>query len=189
MIWLLLGLAAFLLPHSLRVFAPGLREARIRDHGALRWKMAYSIVAIAGFALLVWGFSMARAQPVLVWAPPTAMRHVAALLTLPAFILLVAAYVPRNHFKARLGHPMLLAVKLWALAHLLASGWLHSMLLAGAFLVWAVVLFRDARRRPGPAPAPGSVPGTLACVMLGGVAWVVFAMWAHVWLIGRAPFG
>ena len=81
------------------------------------------------------------------WLPPVAMRHIAALLTLVAFILLVAAYVPRNGIKARLHHPMVIGVKVWAFAHLLANGNLADVVLFGAFLVWAALSFRAARGR------------------------------------------
>ena len=146
--------------------------------------------AVASFVLLVWGYGEARQAPVLVWLPPPGLRHAAALLTLPAFVLLVAAYVPRNHLKARLGHPMLLAVKLWAAAHLLVNGWLHGMLLFGAFLVWAVLTFRSARRRAMPAsPPPTSALATLVSVLLGVAGWAGFALYLHLQWIGVAPFG
>jgi uncharacterized membrane protein len=190
MTWLILGLLLFLGVHSVRALAPSWREARIASIGARPWKGLYSVLAIAGFALLVWGYGQARADaPVLLWMPPAGLRHAAALLTLPAFILLVAAYVPRNHLKARLGHPMLLAVKLWAAAHLLVSGWLHAVILFGAFLAWAMVAYRAARRRE-PAPRSGGTwTGTLIAVVIGTAAWAAFAFHLHARWIGVAPFG
>lgn len=191
MLPLLLGLLVFLGVHSLQALAPAFREAQVQRWGAGGWKLAYSLVSLAGLVLIVYGYGLARADPVLVWSPPIAMRHVAALLTLPAFILLAAAYVPRNHFKARLGHPMLLAVKLWALAHLLAVGWLHAMVLTGAFLAWAVLAFRQARRRQPAAGAAArpTVVGSSLSVIIGAVAWGAFAMHLHLRVIGVAPFG
>jgi uncharacterized membrane protein len=120
------------------------------------------------------------------------MRHIAALLTLFAFVLLAAAYVPRNGIKARLHHPMVLGVKVWALAHLLANQFLHDLLLFGGFLAWAVLSFRAARQRDraaGTTYPPGTVVGTVATVVIGVVAWAVFAMWAHGLLFGVRPFG
>lgn len=190
MLVLLLGLLLFLGVHSLRALAPGFREACIRSSGATSWKIAFGLLSLAGLLLIFYGYGIARAEPVLVWSPPAGMRHLAALLTLPAFILLVATYVPRNHFKARLGHPMLLAVKLWALAHLLAVGSLHAMVLAGAFLAWAVLAFRQARRREpalGAAAGPTVVGSSLA-VIIGAVSWGAFAMHLHLRWIGVAPF-
>ncbi len=115
----------------------------------------------------------------------------ASLLTLLALVLLAAAFVPRNGLKARLGHPMLLAVKLWALAHLLSNGTLADKLLFGAFLVWAVLAFRAARQRDRAAalvqPA-GTLPGTLATVVAGVGLWALFAFWLHAVLFGVAPF-
>lgn len=190
MLVLLLGLLLFLGVHSVRALAPGFREAHIKAWGATGWKIGYSLLSLAGLLLIIHGYGVARVEPVLVWSPPMGMRHLAALLTLPAFILLAAAYVPRNHFKARLGHPMLIAVKLWALAHLLAVGWLHTIVLAGAFLAWAVLAFRQARRREpgvGAAVRP-TVVGSSVAVIIGALAWGLFVMHLHLRLIGVAPF-
>ncbi len=192
MIYLILGLLAFLGLHSLRMLVPDWRAGLIRRWGERSWKLGFSVLAIAAFVLLLWGYGQARADSVLIWLPPSGLRHVAALLTLPAFVLLVAAYLPANHFKARLGHPMLLAVKLWALAHLLANGWLHAMLLFGGFLLWAVLDFRDARRRDrraGSVVVAGRASVTVSAVVLGVAAWAGFAFHLHARWIGVAPFG
>ena len=122
---LILGLVLFLGVHSTRIVADGWRTAMRARLGGGAWKGLYALLSIAGFVLLVWGYGLARQQPVALWQPPAGMRHVAALLTLIAFVLLAAAYVPRNAIKARLHHPMVLAVKVWALAHLLANGKTH----------------------------------------------------------------
>ena len=107
-----------------------------------------------------------------------------------AFVLLVAAYVPRNGIRARVQHPMLLGTMTWSIAHLLLSGWLHSMVLFGAFLLWALADFASARARPVPpaASAPRSLPATIAPILIGLIACAVFALWLHLPLIGRAPF-
>ena len=192
MIWLLLGLLLFLGSHSLRLLAPAVRDNWRSRLGPNGWRVLFSLVSIAAFIVLIYGFGQARATPTLIWSPPTFMRHLAALLTLPAFILLVAAYVPGNHFKAWIGHPMLAGVKLWALAHLLANGMLHDLLLFGAFLVWAIADFAVSRRRDRSAgvryPAGQLLP-TLISVVVGGGLWAAFALYLHVRWIGVAPFG
>ena len=189
MVWLILGLLVFLGVHSLRALAPAWRKARIQVMGERGWKLAFSVVSIVGFVLLLWGYGQARSEGgVLLWSPPLALRHVVALLTLPAFVLLAAAYVPRNHLKARLGHPMMLAVKLWAFAHLLVNGTLHDVLLFGGFLLWAVLVFRAARRREPASGSGGTAVGTLLSVVIGVVAWVAVAFYLHLRLIGVAPF-
>ena len=138
----------------------------------------------------MWGFGLARQQPVALWTPPFFMRHVAWLLTLIAFILLAATYVPRNAIKARLHHPMVLAVMFWAVAHLLANGNLAHAVLFGGFLLWAVWSFFAARERDRAAgtlyPA-GTPSGTAMTVLVGSAAWAVFAFWAHGVLIGVRP--
>ena len=189
---LILGLVLFLGVHSLRVFGEdgrnGLR-ARLGEGG---YKGLYTVLSLAGFALILWGYGMAREAPVLLWLPPRWTRHLAALLTIPAFVLLAATYVPGNSIKARLHHPMMLGIKTWALAHLLANGTLAQVLLFGSFLVWAALSFRAARQRDrvgGVAYAPGRLGPTLVTVAVGLVAWAVFAFWAHAALIGVRPFG
>jgi uncharacterized membrane protein len=178
MTMLILGLVLFLGVHSIRIVADGWRSAMIGRMGELPWKAVYALLSIAGFVLIVWGFGLARQQPVQLWMPPRGMRHLAALLTLVSFILIAAAYVPRNAIKARLHHPMVLGVKVWALAHLLANGNLAHVVLFGAFLVWAVLSFRAARARDraaGTVYAAGSTAGTLATLVVGVAGWALFA--------------
>ena len=189
---LILGLVIFLGVHSTRIVADGWRSATIAGRGEMAWKGLYSLLSIAGFVLIVWGFGLARQQPVLLWNPPVWTRHLAALLLLPAFVLLTAAYVPGNAIKAKVHHPMVLGVKTWALAHLIANRWLAGAVLFASFLVWAVFSFRAARARDraaGTVYAPGRLVPTLVTVVVGLVLWAVFAMWAHGWLIGVRPFG
>lgn len=189
---LVLGLVLFLGVHSTRIVAEGWRTRRIAHWGYGPWKGLYSLVSVAGLVLLVWGYGLARQQPVLLWTPPRGMNHLAALLTLVAFVLLAAAYVPRNSIKARLHHPMMLGVKVWALAHLLANGTLADVVLFGSFLLWAVLAFRAARQRDrlaGAAYPPGQPAGTLATLAVGALAWAVFAFWLHAWLFGVRPLG
>jgi uncharacterized membrane protein len=192
MTMLILGLVLFLGVHSIRIVADGWRSAMIGRMGELPWKAVYALLSIAGFVLIVWGFGLARQQPVQLWMPPRGMRHLASLLTLISFVLIAAAYVPRNAIKARLHHPMVLGVKVWALAHLLANGNLAHVVLFGAFLVWAVLSFRAARARDraaGTVYPAGSTAGTLGAVVAGAALWAVFAFWAHGALIGIRPIG
>ena len=120
------------------------------------------------------------------------MRHLAALLMLASFVLLTAAYVPGNRIKARLRHPMVLGVKAWALAHLLANGQLLHLVVFGAFLVWAVLDYRAARQRDRVQPATaaiGTAGATGVTIAIGVVAWLVFTLWLHGLLIGVRPLG
>ena len=192
MSYLVLGLVLFLGVHSVRIVADGWRTQMRARMGELPWKGLYSLASILGLALIVWGYGLARQQPVVLWNPPVGMRHAASLLTLIAFVLLAAAYVPRNVFKAKLHHPMVLSVKVWALAHLLSNGNLADVVLFGAFLLWAVLSFRAARQRDraqNTVYASGTAAGTGIAVVVGAAAWAGFAFWAHVWLIGVAPLG
>lgn len=188
---LLLGLLVFLGVHSTRIFANDWRTAQVQRFGAGAWKGMYALLSLVGFGLVVWGFGQVRQQPAVLWLPPAAMRHVAALLTLIAFVLLAAAYVPRNAIKARLHHPMLLGVKVWAFAHLLANGKLADLVLFAAFLAWAVVCFIAAKKRDRAEakqyPA-GTVAGSVMTIVIGIAAWAGFAFWLHGMLIGVRPF-
>jgi uncharacterized membrane protein len=189
---LVIGLLLFLGVHSVRIVAEPWRQRTIARIGEGAWKGMYSVVSAVGLGLIVWGFGLARQDPVPLWTPMTWTRHLGGLLTLIAFILLAAAYVPGNGIKARLHHPMVLGVKVWALAHLLANHTLADLLLFGGFLLWAVLDFRAARRRDdaaGTVHAPGSLPRTLAAVVAGIVAWAFFAFWAHAAWFGVRPFG
>ena len=187
---LLLGLILFLGIHSTRIFASGWREAMIARLGPNGWKGVCSVVSLAGLVLIVIGYGATRADPVILWQPPVWTRHAASLLTLGAFVLLVAAYVPSNRIKAAIGHPMVAGVKLWAFAHLIANGTLADLVLFGSFLAWAVADFISARRRDratGVTYNSATIP-TLITVVLGIALWAVFAFWLHRLLIGVAPF-
>jgi uncharacterized membrane protein len=189
---LILGLILFLGVHSVRIVAEDWRTRTRARLGENAYKGLYSLLSIGGFLLLLWGYGQARLDPVVLWGSPTWARHLASLLTLVAFILLMAAYVPNNGIKARLHHPMVLGIKVWALSHLLANNTLADVLLFGGFLVWAVFSFRAARGRDRAAGAvytAGTLAGTAATLVIGAVAWAAFAMWAHAAWIGVAPFG
>lgn len=189
---LVLGLVLFLGVHSTRIFADGWRTATMERFGEREYKFLYSLLSIAGFVLIVWGYGLARQDPTVLWnAPPAWLRHGVSLLTLLAFVLLVAAYVPGNHLKVKLRDPMILGVKLWAFAHLVANNTLADAVLFGSFLVWAVLDFRSARRRRKTlASVPEAVMSrTVITVVVGVAAWAVFAFWAHRAWIGVSPLG
>lgn len=192
MLLLILGLILFLGVHSTRLFAPEWRAGQIAAKGLMAWKGLYALVAIIGFVLIVYGYGQARMSPTWLWISPVWTRHLAALLTVPAFILLAATYIPGSCIKARVGHPMLLGVKFWALAHLLANGSLADLLLFGGFLAWAIALFVVSRKRDrlaGVSYGKGKPLMDAVVVVVGLVAWAAFAMFLHGMLIGVKPFG
>jgi uncharacterized membrane protein len=189
---LILGLVLFLGAHSVRIFADGWRTRWIAQRGELAYKGLYALASLLGLGLLAWGYGATRAAPVELWQPPRGMSHLAALLTLISFIFVAAAYVPGNQIKSKLKHPMLLGVKVWALAHLLANGRLADVVLFGAFLAWAVLCFRAARQRDRAQHityAAGRALPTVITMVVGVGLWIAFALYLHVWLIGVAPLG
>ncbi|MEY3779465.1 MAG: hypothetical protein RL103_1673 [Pseudomonadota bacterium] len=210
MTWLIIGLILFLGAHSIRMVADDWRTQAIASWGEKPFKGVYSLLALVGFYAMVTGYAEARLQTVALWTPPIVTRHVSVLLMLFASVLMAAAYVPRNHLKMRMGHPMVLSVKVWALAHLLANGNLADVVLFGSFLVWSVFNFKAARARDR-AAAPealrlqadgaentNAVPGdqpianttaTLLTVLIGVALWALFVFYLHVQLVGVSPLG
>ncbi len=189
---LILGLLLFLGTHSTGLVARPWRNQMVNRMGEVPWKLLYAAVSLVGLILIVWGYGLARTEPIWFWQAPAWTRHLAALLTLPAFVLLVAAYVPGNRLKARVGHPMILGIKFWAIAHLISNGSLADLLLFGGFLGWAVFAFIVMRRRDraeGKVPVIGGVSRDIITWVVGLVAWVVFALYLHGILIGVRPFG
>ncbi|MEO6033424.1 MAG: NnrU family protein [Burkholderiaceae bacterium] len=186
----IVGLVLFLGVHSASIVAPAWRDALVARRGERPWKGLYTLVSLVGFGLLIYGYGVARQSPVVLYTPPLFMRHVALLLLLPVFPLLLAAYLP-GRVKTAARHPMLLAVKFWAVAHLLANGTLADVLLFGGFLVWAVadrisLKYRTARAVPGASASPLND----AIVIVGGLGlYVAFVLVLHRWLFGVAPLG
>lgn len=151
----------------------------------------YTLVSLVGFGLIIYGYGQSRIDPLILWSPPPWTRHAASLLILPAFVLLVAAYVPGTRIKAAIGHPMVAGTKLWALAHLIANGNLNDVLLFGGFLAWAIADFISARRRDRLAGRTYPVAGIsrdVSAVVVGLVAAALFMRYGHEWLIGVRPF-
>ena len=206
---LILGLILFLGTHSVRIWADGWRNQTIEAYGEKAFKGVYALVSILGFYLLVVGYGEARLQTVALWNPPIFTKHISMLLMLLSSILLVATYIPRNHFKMRLKHPMVLSVKVWALSHLLANGNLADLVLFGSFLIWAVLNFRSARARDralllnlnvteeaaGESIAESESahqPKLLSTIitLVGGIAiWALITFVLHAKIVGVSPMG
>ena len=191
MLLLLIGIILFLGSHSLGMF-PDLRHRLLEGYGPMVFKIGCSLVALLGFALICYGFGLYRAEGwVQLWTPPKGMRHLALLLMLFAFIALATSGPKLGYIKMRLKHPMLVGVKTWALAHLLANGDLGGLILFVSLLAWAVVDRISYRWRPDDvvvdAPAPNVRVDVLA-VVAGSIAYVAM-LFLHPWLIGVAVLG
>jgi uncharacterized membrane protein len=192
MLALVAGLVVFLGVHSIGILAPRWRNAQVMQMGERRWKGVFSLVSIAGFVLLVWGYGRSPSDPVALWTPPAWAPHATALLAVVAFILVVSAYVPGTHFRSALGYPMTVGVGVWALGHLLSNATPRDVVLFGAFLVWSIAVFATRRRRDqaaGVAYAAGHVRQDVIAIVAGVVGALVFALFLHAPLIGVRPFG
>jgi uncharacterized membrane protein len=189
---LIIGLLVFLGVHSSRIIFESARQKFIKQRGENAWKGIYTLISFIGLALIVWGYSLARQTPTALWSPPTATRHIAALLTLVAFILVASTYFKQSWMRVRFHHPMLLGVKVWALSHLLANGTVADTLLFGGFLIWAVLCFVTSKkrdRRLNTQFPEAKASATIAAVISGFAIWALFAFWLHGLLIGVRPFG
>jgi uncharacterized membrane protein len=200
---LILGLVLFLGAHSTRIFAENWRQAVLERLGEKAYKGVYTLVSLVGFGLLIYGFDQVRWDSPALWTPPVWVKHVAALLMLLSLVLLACAHAPRNAIKAKLHHPMVLSVKVWALAHLLANPRVADLVLFGAFLLWSVLNFRAARQRDRLAAAAAqetgeagtlvvpevSMAATWRAVGIGVVVWSILLSHGHVWLFGVSPLG
>ena len=187
---LILGLVIFIGMHSTRIAAESWRAGMIARIGEGPWKGLYSLISIVGLVLIIWGYGMARPDSPVLWEPPVWLKHIAVALNLIAFILLGAFIAPTGRIKARLGHPMILGVKVWAFAHLLANGRVAELVLFGAFLIWAVVDYAASRRRDrrtGTVRTAGPLINDSLAVAPGVVFWAAFVSGVHEWLIGVSP--
>jgi len=183
---LIVGLLLFLGVHSISIFAWRWRDATVQRIGEGTWKGLYGVASLIGLVLLIWGYGLARQEPTIVYLPPAWLRHVGMLLLLFVFPFALAAYLP-GRIKQRLKHPLLVAVKTWALAHLLMNGMLADVVLFGAFLAWAVVDRISLKRRPQRemlASAPASKWNDAIAVVGGLAIYVAFVGGLHRWLIG-----
>ena len=188
MLQLLLGIALFLGIHSASIVALPFRDTMATRSDAA-WKAFYAVVSLIGIVLIVRGYADLRQTPTFLYVPPVWLRHLAALLMLPVFALFIAPYFP-GRIRSTLKHPQLIAVKTWAIAHLMVNGTLADVLLFGSFLLWAVadrisLKGRVARPLPG---APESRSNDVIVIVIGLLLYVAFAFWLHEMLFGIKPF-
>ncbi|MGE6699017.1 NnrU family protein [Hyphomonas sp. NPDC076900] len=187
MTYLILGIIIFFGAHLFSAFrsrAPGKDLKAKLGYGP--YMGLYSLVSAVGLGLMIWGFGAARPAPIL-YTPPTGLAHLNLALMLPAMILLAAAYLPTGRIKKAVKHPMLAAVKIWALGHLLANGEINSVLLFGSFLAYGVIDRIAVKKRGdiGPGPdAPVSAIGDVGAVVIGAGAYVAILLWLHPILFG-----
>jgi uncharacterized membrane protein len=187
---LVLGLVIFIGMHSVRIISDDFRTRQIEKVGIRTWRGMYAAVSIVGLLLIVAGYGAMRGAPHVVWYPPAWFAYVATVLTIPAFILIAASFVTGTRIRNKVDHPLVLGVKFWAFAHLMANGMLADVLLFGGFLIWSVAAYASARRRDRKAGTiyPVGPPRRDVIAVIGGlVAWAVTALWLHRWLFGVAP--
>jgi len=189
---MIVGLAVFLGSHTVVTLRPQ-RAALIARLGERPYKGLFALASVVGILLIGYGFALYRADGYInIWMPPRWTRHVTELLVWPAIIAIVAAYIP-SEIKRVLKHPMLVGVKLWAVAHLISNGDLGSIILFGSILGWAVYDRISLKRRTD-APAPvvatgGGFRNDFIVVVAGTLLYFVLGFWFHPWVIGVPVFG
>ena len=189
MLVLVLGLLLFFAIHLVPT-QPELRDGLVRRFGEAPYKLVFALVSFAGLAIIVYGVHKLQVMPgknPVIWSPPAWTRHVTFTLMLPVFVLLIAAYVP-SRIRNAVRHPMLAAIKIWALAHLIANGDLGGIILFGSFLAWAVFDRISVKRRAAPGPLgvaqPASIVNDVAVVAVGLALYGAMLKWGHAYLIG-----
>lgn len=191
MLILVIGLVIFFCLHSVRLVAPQWREKSMAAHGAMRWKMRFGMVTLIATAFIVMGYMQVRLEPVWLWFPPVWTRHLAGLLVLVALFFVGSALVPNTTMKKKVGYPMLIAVKVWAFAHLISNGTLADAIIFGSFLVWSIVSFAVYRRRDRKAGVvrdqESGVQFDLAAFTFAMVSWFAIAFYLHQAIIGVSP--
>lgn len=185
----LIGLIIFLGSHSCRIFAESWRNQMIDRIGEVKWKGLYTITSLIGFVIMVIGYGQARQSTVVLWQPNSFLIYIALVLNLIAFIFLAGSSPSNNAIRLKLKHPMILGVKVWALAHLISNGTLVDLILFSAFLIWAILDFRSARKRPIhiAEQAQVSIKATAITIAIGAILWVAFIFGLHQYLIGVSP--
>jgi uncharacterized membrane protein len=182
---LIIGLVGFFIIHSVSIVNEPWRDRMVAKIGEWPWKGLYSMVSIAAFVLIVWGYGLARQEPLVLYTSPHWLRHVTLLLMVPVFPLLLATYLP-GYIQRHTKHPMLAATLLWGFAHLLVNGTLADLLLFGGFLLWALtdrLSMRRRRQRPLPFTLKAKTNDATA-VIIGLLIYAGFVFWLHGRLIG-----
>lgn len=189
MIGFIIGILFFFGVHSISIVNEPWRNRVVGAIGEWPWKALYSLAAIAGLVLLIYGYGSIRYDAAILYDPPAWLKHLSILLLVPVFPLLLAAYLP-GRIKSKTRHPMLLAVKIWAFAHLLANGSLADVILFGSFLGWAVwdrISFKRRQERSIPGAPPSGVNDIIA--VAGGLGlYLVFIFWFHEMFFGVSVY-
>lgn len=187
---LVVGLLVFVAVHSLGLFVPQLQQNFTAKHGKLAWRGIHSVFSLLSLVAIIWAYGMCRADPTFIWNPPVWTRHIALTFNLLMVILLTSSYIPNNHIKAKIGHPMYAAIKIWAFAHLLANGRLSDILLFGAFLIWAIMGFVINRKRDRlleKSYGAGTLKGTVTVLVVALLVYFLIVKYLHVLAIGVSP--
>ncbi|BFM51173.1 NnrU family protein [Marinomonas sp. THO17] len=190
MLMLIVGLVIFICVHSIGVVAPNWRDMHLEKTGLVQWRTRFILLSVLSLALIVLGYQQTRLEPVWLWFPPVVVQHIAALVMLVALFALGSALVPKTTLKAKMGYPFLLAVKLWAFAHLMSNGSLADVILFGSLLVWSVASFAIYRRRDrknGVQKEESGVQYDMIAFVFAMVSWFAIVFFLHKAVIGVSP--
>jgi uncharacterized membrane protein len=174
--------------HSISILNVAWRDRVVNRIGIFSWQGIYSLISLVGLILIIEGYQVARQSPVILYLPPVWLQHLALLLLIFVFPLLLATYIP-GRIQTITKHPMLAATKIWAFSHLLVNGSLADVVLFGSFLSWAVADRISLKRRNSDSipMLPSSRANDFIIIVVGILLYIVFFFWLHEWLIGISP--
>ena len=190
MLILIVGLAIFFAVHSVRLLIPDWREMAVTKAGLMSWRVRFGMLSLLSLGFIFMGYGQARLSPIWLWFPPVFMPHVTSFIMFVTLFFFCSAMVPKTTLRRITGYPLYLAVKLWAIAHLLSNGNLADVLLFGSFLIWAIVsfaIFRRRDRKAGVKAEESSIRFDLIAFGFAGVSWFAIVVFFHKAVIGVSP--
>jgi len=176
------GLLVFIALHSLRGHFPSQRERLIDKFGLVPFRIIFSIATLAALTTIGFGLSLARQDPVSIWQPDPRWRIGMSYGMLIVALGFTARWVPGTYLRRWLRQPVLLAIVLWAILHLLVAGALYQILVFVIMLAWSMfALWRD---RHEPQAVPVSWIRDLIAIVLAVIIWYGFGQYLHASIIG-----
>ena len=182
---IILGLIIWTAAHFFKRLMPAQRQA-LQDRLGDGSKGVVAVILLLAIVLMVIGYRGAEGS--FFWGRTAATTGINNLLMLLA-VVLFGLGSSKSRFRAKLRHPMLMGVFVWAVAHILVNGDTPSLVLFGGMAVWALVQMRVVNRAvPDYVPFEGgSVAGDVRLLVISLVVFTVFSG-IHIWL-GYNPFG
>lgn len=182
MAWLICGVVIWSAVHLVPSLARGLRQGLIDRMGEGRYKGIFTLLIVASLVLIVLGWRSTPEE--YVYVLPAWSRTVGWILMVVSFILFGAAQY-KTAIKRVIRHPMLTAIVLWSVSHLLMNGTTRAIVLFGGFGIWAIVemLLINAREGAYTKPDAPGLKSELRGLAISAVI-LVIALFLHPYFAG-----